>query len=74
MLLDLRMPRVGGLDLLEALGNEGRFAHVPVALFTGTDDPDARSAAEQLGARDYILKGQDWPDTRSRIERCLKPA
>src|SRR4051812_31388330 len=71
VLLDLSMPRVGGLDLLEALGGEGRFAHIPVALFTGCDDPAARDAGRQLGARDYILKGQEWPQIKERIERCL---
>ena len=71
VLLDLGMPRVGGMDLLEALSQEARFAHIPIALYTGLDDSAARDVARQLGACDYILKGEQWPELRSRIRKCL---
>src|SRR3982751_3112884 len=72
VLLDLYMPQAGGLDLLEALRSEMQFADIPVALYTGHDQPAARDAARQWGAQDYILKGQDWPDVCQRIEKCVQ--
>lgn len=73
ILLDLGLPRVGGLELLDALRDEGRFAGIPVAVYTGQDQPDVRAAARKLGARDFIVKGQPWPSTLEQITRCLCP-
>ena len=74
VLLDLSMPRVDGLDLLDALSGEPRFADLRVAVYSGREDPDAVRAARQMGACDYILKGSDWPATYRRIQSCLDGA
>jgi len=71
VLLDLSMPGVDGLDLLDALTDDPQFARVRVAVYSGRDEPDSRAMAQRLGARDYILKGQAWPDTYQRIQSCL---
>ena len=72
VLLDLNMPRVNGLEFLEAVGAEAQFAHIPVALYTGHNDSAARSVARQLGACNYILKGESWDVIRGQIEQCLQ--
>jgi DNA-binding response OmpR family regulator len=71
ILLDLEMPRVDGLDLLDALADEPRFAHLRIALFTGRDDEQARQQARRLGACDYIVKGTGWDEISRRIAACL---
>jgi DNA-binding response OmpR family regulator len=71
VLLDLEMPRTGGLDLLDALRDEPRFAALRIAIFSGSDDPCAQELAAELGACDFIEKGQDWSATRDRIRRIL---
>ena len=71
ILLDLGLPRVDGLDLLDGLHAEPRFADIPIAVYTGHDDPNLRAAAEQRGAVDFIPKGQPWAATYARIESCL---
>lgn len=71
VLLDLGLPRVDGLDLLDALADEPGFSSVPVVVFSGRDDPNAVAAARRSGACDYILKGGDWEQTYQRIEACL---
>lgn len=54
LLLDLRMPRLGGLDVLRALQAEGpRLA--TLVLTTFHDDGDLLEAM-RLGARGYLLK------------------
>src|SRR2546423_15091612 len=57
ILLDLTMPGIDGLDLLDAITEEPRFAHLPVAVYSGRDDPESHALAQRLGARDYIVKG-----------------
>jgi len=71
ILLDLTMPRIDGLDLLDALSLEPQYAHLRVAVFSGRDDADSINAARSLGATDYILKGLSWDETYQRIRACL---
>jgi DNA-binding response OmpR family regulator len=74
LLLDLGLPRVDGLDLLDALSCEPRFIDLPVVVYSGRDDSAAISAAMRRGAMDYIVKGGGWAQTYQRIETCLARA
>jgi DNA-binding response OmpR family regulator len=67
VLLDLGMPRVDGLELLAALGEESRFENLRVAVYSGRAEPEAFEAARKLGACDFILKGEDGQVTLDRI-------
>jgi DNA-binding response OmpR family regulator len=71
ILLDLTMPRVDGLEILDALAIEPEYAHLRVAVFSGRDDAESIDAARSLGATDYILKGSSWDETYARIQACL---
>ena len=67
VLLDLGMPRVDGLELLAALGEEARFDNLRIAVYSGRAEPEAFEAARKLGACDFILKGEDGHQTLTRI-------
>ena len=55
VMLDLRMPRMGGLDMLREL--RGRAAAlIPTLVLTTFDDDEAILEAMRLGARGYLLK------------------
>lgn len=56
MVVDLRMPRMSGLDLLREVRNDGRLKRVPVVVLTTSDDPHDRDAAYGLGAAGYFVK------------------
>ena len=56
ILLDLSMPDLDGLALLEFLREEVRWRSIPVVVVTGSDDPDLRDEARRLGAREHLLK------------------
>ena len=55
--LDLRMPHVGGLDVLRALRQAA--TQVPVVVITGDDAPEIRALAFEHGARAYLRKPVD---------------
>jgi DNA-binding response OmpR family regulator len=74
VLLDLWMPRVDGMHLLEALKDDPRFEGVRVAVLTGRDEPGTADLARRLGACDFIEKGADWPVLYARICANLEPA
>ena len=54
VLSDIRMPGMGGIELLLAIG--ARFPGTPVVLMTGCGDPDYSGAAFQHGANGYLQK------------------
>ncbi len=55
IVLDLRMPRSSGLDLLKELRSDPRLKRVPNVLLKTSDDPPDRDAALCLGAAGYFV-------------------
>lgn len=71
VVLDLRMPEMGGLEVLDALN--GSFADVPVVVASGTGNIESLVQALHLGARDYVLKPiLDMEVLYHSIQKCLK--
>jgi CheY-like chemotaxis protein len=59
LLLDLKMPRVNGFQVLEWLNKHPELNTIPVAIMTASDDdPDVKRAFE-LGAHSYLVKPPD---------------
>jgi two-component system response regulator len=56
VLLDLKLPKVSGLEVLRAVKADARIRSVPVVVVTSShEDPDIREAYE-LGANSYVVK------------------
>jgi len=56
ILLDLKMPKVSGLEVLEKLKLEHDFKSVPIVILTSSkEDPDIKGCYA-LGANSYIVK------------------
>ena len=56
VVLDLRMPRMSGLDLMRELRADPRLRRVPNVVLTTSDDALDRDAAFNLGAAGYFVK------------------
>lgn len=56
ILLDVKMPDVDGLDLLEHLHGDERWKATPVIMLTAISDTQAINRAQQLGAKAYLVK------------------
>ena len=56
ILLDVKMPDIDGLDLLERLHEDVRWRNVPVIMLTAVSDTHSVHRAEQLGAKAYLVK------------------
>ncbi len=60
VLLDLKLPKVSGLEVLAAIKGDERTRGIPVVILTSSrQDPDMKSAYE-LGANSYIVKPVDF--------------
>ena len=56
VLLDLKLPRINGLEVLSAIKADERTQTIPVVIVTSSaEDPDIQTAY-QLGANSYVLK------------------
>jgi two-component system, response regulator len=56
ILLDLKLPRINGLEVLRALKADDRTRSIPVVIVTSSaEDPDINTAY-QLGANSYVIK------------------
>jgi two-component system response regulator len=58
--LDLKLPKVSGLDVLRALKQDERTRFIPVVIVTSSrEDPDIK-VAYALGANSYVVKPVDF--------------
>lgn len=58
VLLDIMMPNVSGLDVLDILRNTPKLAHVKIIVLTALGLPSDQQRAKDLGADDYMIKSQ----------------
>ncbi len=60
LLLDIRMPKVDGVQVLERLKSDPELCRIPVTMLTTTDDPREIDRCHRLGCNNYITKPIDY--------------
>jgi len=58
ILLDMVMPKMGGIEFLEELRKDARFAETPIIIGTQVSDIEQMSKAVALGVKGYIIKSE----------------
>ena len=56
VLLDLKLPRVSGLEVLKRLKSDARTRNIPTIIFTSSNEVTDRVESYLLGANSYIVK------------------
>ena len=56
LLLDIRMPKVDGVEVLRRLKADDKLRRMPVIMLTTTDDPREVALCHDLGCSHYITK------------------
>jgi two-component system response regulator len=60
VLLDLKLPKISGIDVLRALKQNEQTRAIPVVVITSSrEDPDIKTAYE-LGVNSYVVKPVDF--------------
>jgi two-component system phosphate regulon sensor histidine kinase PhoR len=70
VLVDMQMPGMTGLDLIKALGREGR--DIPVIFVTAYGSEELAVKAFRAGARDYVPKPYEPQAILASVERALR--
>jgi CheY-like chemotaxis protein len=60
LLLDIRMPKVDGIEVLRQLKTDEELRKIPVIMVTTTDDPREVEHCHLLGCSNYITKPVDY--------------
>ncbi len=71
VLLDIKMPRKDGFDVLEAVRKDPRTAALPVIMFTSSEVGADVDRARALGASDYVAKPLDAKSFAEGLRACV---
>ena len=71
VLLDINMPQVSGLQILESMRGEQDLMLVPAIVLTAANDPAVKLQALALGASDFLAKPVDPSELVIRIQNVL---
>jgi CheY-like chemotaxis protein len=60
VLLDLKMPKVDGLEVLSAMRTDSQFKAVPVVMITSSREEQDMIRSYELGVNAYVVKPVDF--------------
>jgi len=69
ILLDLKLPRIDGLEVLRRVRAEGRTRRIPVVILTSSGEKSDIAAGYDLGTNSYIRKPVDFHQFAETIKQ-----
>ncbi|MDX1530964.1 MAG: sigma-54 dependent transcriptional regulator [Rhodothermales bacterium] len=72
VLLDIKMPKRDGMEVLQALGEDGAGPAVPVVMISGHGTVETAVEAVHLGASDFIEKPPDLNKLLVSVRKALE--
>lgn len=66
IVLDHNLPDISGVETLEWIRQDQRFAHIYVVMLSNDGDPSVHEAAFRLGALQWLMKSTMTPQQVSR--------
>lgn len=69
LLLDIRMPKVDGVEVLRQVKGHAELCKIPVIMLTTTDDPREVERCHAIGCSNYIVKPVDYEKFAEAIKQ-----
>jgi CheY-like chemotaxis protein len=69
IVLDLNMPIMNGTQTLLYLKKVNRLRHIPVVIFSTSENENERRKCLSIGAIDYLVKPSNYDDGMKMIEK-----
>lgn len=71
IILDVMMPDVSGLEILEVIRADQQMCHLPVLILTAAADEQTKTTALELGATDFLTKPVNPSELVPRVRNAL---
>jgi DNA-binding response OmpR family regulator len=68
LLLDLKLPKVDGLEVLKQIKSEEKFRMIPVVVLTSSNEEKDVVASYRLGVNAYVVKPVDFHEFVNAIK------
>jgi CheY-like chemotaxis protein len=72
MLLDIKMPKLSGIDVLRAIKSNPTLKYVPVVMLTSSREGPDLNECYELGANGYVVKPVDFSEFFEAIKALGK--
>jgi len=69
IVLDLNMPVLNGTQTLLYLKRDARFKHIPVIIFSTSENEDEKRKCLAFGAVDYLVKPMNYEEGEAIVKR-----
>jgi len=72
ILLDIIMPKKGGFEVMEEMQKEKELRDIPVIVISNSGQPVELDKAQQLGAKDWLIKTEfDPQEVIEKVKRQI---
>lgn len=71
VLLDIKMPKIDGMEVLERVRKNPLLNELPVIMLTSLKGEGIIREAKEVGANDYIVKPFNQIDLLNRVKRVI---
>jgi CheY-like chemotaxis protein len=68
LVLDVKMPKANGFDVLSWLKTQPELEHLPVVMLSSSSQDCDMAKARELGAQDYFVKAAQFEDLQKLAE------
>jgi CheY-like chemotaxis protein len=72
ILLDIKMPKTSGLEVLEWIRRQPSFKDIPVVILSASNQPKDLETARKFGADSYLVKPGSLDDLVALVKRLKK--
>jgi len=68
VLLDLKLPKIPGLEVLRTIRADARIRRVPIVILTSSKEEEDVGAGYDLGVNSYVRKPVDFKEFQTAVE------